>query len=239
MSHESSVTGQGSGCGSDGRSDVMRRCFGFTVVELMVAAVVMSVALVGIYAVFRQALDAERAAGKRWRGRAAAAAVCEHLADAIEHSVNLPGRPALEIAAGDDGGASSLVCMVDEYASNETGGGSPQWRRYRWGFDSHDARAGTVELQRRPLAGQTDIGTVPRSGSSNESIWAPVAPTVIGHQVATLSVMSRVFDGPWEANWSGAVGERQFRVRVTVGEHTAERIVTPRVDGLLMVATEG
>lgn len=75
--------------GTDSTFGVRAGRGGFTLAELLVASVVLSMTLLGVYALFSQAMRAEGATAVRWRHRGAAEAVVAHLAGAFEEAMNL------------------------------------------------------------------------------------------------------------------------------------------------------
>lgn len=202
-----------------------RAARGFTIVELIVASVVVATALAGIYAIVRQVTSAEAVASTRWRERAAARAVADHLAGALEHAVNLPD---LETRLGTNS-SPYLVCTVATPTGLER-------RRYGWSADV--AGAGNLTLQVMPYAGTANVSVARFDGVSGDGAWRDVPRTIIARNV-DLSVATRAAGGSvadWSARWGGRVGGRLFRVRVTMQESDFERMVLSRCDADLVEA---
>jgi len=217
------------------------RGFGFTIVELLVASVVMSVALLGVYSIFAQAMQVQSQTSVRWNEQAAAEAMVAHFADVLERCVNLPEVPALVAGPDSAGEGYFLTCCATSGrggSSDPLDRGGIQRRRYRWGFGSEEDRAGTIEVQTLSLAG-TKIVSVwgEMEGGTEEEIWSRVPATVVGRRVGSLSVLYRKCNDPqstWQDHWRGNAGEVAIWIRVGVGGETVERLVVPQADGFLV-----
>ena len=225
----------------------MRQATGFTLVELMVASSIMIVALVGVYSVFQQALEVEERTAIRWKQRAAAGAVVDHLAEVTERCVNLSAdEPAIEGGRQSDG-SYTLTCTVASWlgASSGTEPTSLQRRRYRWGFEAHD-RTGSLELKALEYSGSSNLTPLPGApdlaGLDEEQVWSLTNPVVIGTGLSALSVEYRRADDPeatWADHWDEPAGQVAVRIRATVGERMVERVVVPMVNGAVLSGSEG
>lgn len=217
---------------------------GFTLVELVVASLVMVVALIGVYALFGQVMAAEGGATARAGQRAAARAVVDHLADALEQVVVLADVQPIRGEPDADAGGYVLTCVV--------GAGTPsgvvQRRRYAWqppgaavGTIGADSVAhGTVTLTVLSQAGTVPIAPIEGAAADSAVDRWSLAPTrVIGTGVEDLSVTFRAGDDArWQRRWSGRPGAVLVRVSARVGGQTVERVVAPPVDDPLVIETE-
>jgi type II secretory pathway pseudopilin PulG len=216
----------------------------FTLTELIVVSVVMTTALLGVYTVFKQAIEVEAKATAKWRARASAEAVLNELTQAIEGCVNLPGITTLSGGPDTQTGGYALTCMVEGrgYDSARPDRSGVQRRRYRWTFDSNSPLAGTVSVQAMSYAGTVNITPVTGIAEMDESqAWDRLASEVIGQKLSGVSVLFRTTgseDAKWEDRYGGSVGKVAVWVRVTVGDETAERVVIPQANGEL-VSQEG
>ncbi len=217
-------------CGSDARP--AKRTgprHGFTVVELMVATTVMSIALLGVHSIFHHALDSEAAATVRWNQAASAQTVVEHLAQALRQCVNVPGLQALS-AGTDAAGARVLVCVV---SSGWEAGPTIERRRYRWN-DPADEQDGTLRMKRllycgsalgTPLCGATDA-----AAPDDAQLWLAVPGHVVATRLDELSVQIRVRDdagGAWQVDWVGRSGNVVLKVHARVGAESAQQFIVP------------
>ena len=217
---------------------------GFTIVEIMMACVIVGGALLGIYSVFKQAMDAEAAAAVSWNDREAAVAVVNHLAEALERSVSLSGAPAL--IGGPEGGRGryALQCLVtgDGRSQAAKSGRGMQWRKYTWGAVSPDSRENILELRTLCLAGTKRIApftSLDEFGA--EEVWKHLEPAVIGRRMRKLTVLYRPSDAPgsdWKDQWRGQVDNVSVRIRLEVGAQTVQRVVVPRVNAALLDCRE-
>jgi prepilin-type N-terminal cleavage/methylation domain-containing protein len=132
----------------------------FTLVELLVAAVIVSVALLGVYSVFVAAVEAESRTTARWQRRAVARAAADEIAASLEAATNLPGIPAI-VAGPDEQGGYALQCLAQGVGASDGSAPRPPLvrRLYRWG-DGAEARA-------EPRAGPgAELGADPRAPRS-------------------------------------------------------------------------
>ena len=194
---------------------------GFTLAELLVASVVMATCLLGVSALFRQAMDVEGRASIRWNSRASAEAIASHLAATVENATNLPGIPAL-LAESDQEGNRLLICQA-----------GPQRRRYRW-YSIDAKQEYSLELRSMTYAGtqNVSVGHVSEDPDSQRA-WNQVKATIIGKHIDSISVSFRPLKASsdtWRDRWKGSVGEVGVRIRVRVGQETVERIVVPQAN---------
>jgi len=217
---------------------------GFTLIEMMVACVIMTTALLGVYSCFKHFTAVEVRTSVRWNDRAAAEAIVAHLADTVEHGVILPGRQSVVLAEGEgDGGVDSLTCYmtVPGHDPGRRGQVGIQRRRYRWDFDAESDRSGTLELQTLYFAGTKNVSRIPGLEElSEEEVWDRVPAQTIGRRL-DLWIKCKPLDDPqaeWQKEWRGSVGKVAFWIHVRVADETLEKIVVPRASTAI-VAQEG
>ena len=208
----------------DNLTGIRIRCGGFTLAELLVGSVVLSMTLLGVYALFWQAMRAEGVTALRWRYRSAAEGIVAHLADAVEQAVNLPQRPTFVAEAGGEEGA--LICQTHL-----------QRRRYHWRGDD-DARGLALSMQARPFAGTRDLsqGAIANQpdGAPPVEQWDHVASRRIADGVEQIVVRFRPVNeanAQWRDNWEGRAGDVVIWIQVVVGGQLAERVIFPRANG--------
>lgn len=206
---------------------------GFTLVELLVASVVVTTTLTGVYAVFQHAMKIEAQATLGWNNHAAAEAVVTHLAEALEHAVNIPNIPTIEGGPDGEHGEYSIKCMIVAPGYRA----SLQRRRYRWGFNADSQKTGTIELQTMIYAGSKNVTPFSSRGQlSEQQAWDQVEPKLVGKYLDAVSIQYRPLDDAgsgWNGRWSGRAGKVAVRIRASVGGQAVERIVVPRANGLI------
>jgi hypothetical protein len=200
----------------------------------MVASVVVSMALIGVYAVFRQALSVEENAFRLWDDRAAAADVVTHVAEALEQAVNLPGVPAIVGGPGEEENEYVLTCTALSGGYREGGRGAVQRRRYRWWHDPEVSDSGVLELRVMTYAGTSNVTPINGLADLEEKqAWEQLEPKLIGKRLRSMSVSYRPTndeDAEWKDRWHGRGGDVMIRISVTVGNQKCERIIRPRAD---------
>ena len=210
------------------------RTGGFTLMEVLVASVVISVALLGVYALLQHALAAESRSAKEWRAHGQAQTLAAELADAIEQAVKTERIPAL-VAMADPSGSGDrlLTCMTNPSSA----GGGYELRRYRWRPGADADHPGRLELQVMRYAGSVNLtdktaaaDESSEDASLSEEAWGRVPATVIGHDVDALTVEFRSVGkraAGWTSQWRGSAPVTA-RVRVTIGDRSEEVVVTPK-----------
>ena len=211
---------------------------GFTIVELMVSCLVLSVALLGVYAIFTQAMSMEEEASSLWDDRTAAAAVADHLTDALEHVVNLPGIPALVGRRGDEENEWTMTLTTISPAPSDGSPARVERRRYCWRHDPDAPDATVLELQTAIYAGTTNVTPIDGLAELDETeMWKRLGTEVIGTRLRSIWVSYRTANDPdaeWKDRWNGKTGNVMVRVSVSVGKSRCERTVVPRVNETCM-----
>jgi hypothetical protein len=202
----------------------------FTLVELLVASVIMSTALLGVGELFRHAMEVEGCATVAWQERSEADAVASHLSEALAETVNMPDVPTI-VASSMSGTDGWMICQT-----------GMERRRYRWRPSDTGADC-VLEMQKVQFAGTRNIS--PEAAGQQEGpdqLWDRVASTVIASGFSELSIRFRSLEGrktDWRSDWSGPVGGVVAMVRATVGRQTVARTVHPQAVGHLPDEGEG
>lgn len=213
---------------------------GFTIVELMVASSVLTIALLGVYSIFHQAQHVEGRSSVRWQQQAAAEAVAEHLAQTLERTVNLSSSmPTLNAGPDEDGTHYQLTCVVGSAPGLYATGYRPtiQWHRYRWPLE-RDEDGMSVSRQTTLWNGAVNV-TAEQSGGAlgDADPWAGTRSHVVASQVQGITLRFRRASDPeaqWRGRWSGPVGDVVIRIQVRVGQARAQRTVVPVPSGMLL-----
>jgi prepilin-type N-terminal cleavage/methylation domain-containing protein len=211
---------------------------GFTLVELVVAAVITSIALLGVYATFVAAANVEARTTARWEHRSAARAVADHIGGTIEGAVNLPGLATIS-GSPDGAGGYTLECVTQPRGAS----GAPLLRRrYRWGATPSAGPASTnglqLQVQTLPYAGTKNL-TAPGAGAAPaaEDVWAAMPPLTIASGLSSIEVTYRRAANPeaeWQNHFAGPAGRVAVRVVVRCGGETAERVFVPKTNAALV-----
>jgi prepilin-type N-terminal cleavage/methylation domain-containing protein len=211
---------------------------GFTFVELLVATVVMSMTLLGAYVVFGQATATERMISIRWRERAAAEAVADHLAHVIERCVMIGQTPPLVARdLGDDGHELLIVYAGAGGPRSQPADHAMQRRRYSWGSD-RASPGGHVQLQVMVLAGSLNLTLDDRQRQLPEvQQWDLIPAAIIGQGIDNLSLSYRAQGSSrsrWTTEWDDPERLPLVRIEVQIGQQFVERVVSPPVRGALV-----
>jgi len=211
--------------------------FGFTITELVVVSVVMTTALLGVYTIFKQAIDVEAKASVKWNNHIAAEVVLDELSEALEYCVNLSEIKTLVGTPNGEEGEYVLKCFMEGkgYNAGKIDQVGLQQRRYTWTFQSDSSWAGMVFLQTMCYAGATNITSISGLTELNESneseMWSRLPSRLIGKGLSALSIQFKSLessDAKWQDNWNGPVGKVAVWIKVKVGDQTAERVVVPK-----------
>lgn len=197
---------------------------GFTLIEMLVASFVVSLLLIGVYAVLRQGVELEQRYTAGWRERTAADAIARLIARDFERAL-IVGETATIVAFGSD--TSTTLTMTLSAGHEGARGAGPIEVRYQW--TSSDRK---VVRRWRPMAGSRDIG-LPRADadSRSETRWRGTPGEVIGDGVQLLQIELRErqpASSAWLRRWDGPA-DALVRVLVRVGDTTATRISSTHV----------
>ena len=216
---------------------------GFTIVELLVTSVIVGTVLLGVHAIFLQAIDVEGRATDRQDRREALAPIIAHLAERLEHAVNLPEIPAIVGGPDGDHGQYAITCCV---GPSGNGGRSIetlgiQRRRYRWNLPSNEGQPAGIEMQILTYAGTRNVTPVAGAdGLSEPELWNAAPSRIISRRVSDLSILYRKAgqaNAPWLDRWSGPAGEVVIRICASLGGETVEKVVLPRASASLTAPT--
>lgn len=205
-------------------------CTGFTLAELIVASVVMSTALLGVTALFQQAMRAEKRISIAWGQNSLARPIVEALVESLESTINLPEYPSINVQS--DGSKSGwLICQTPL-----------ERRRYRWYEDP--AGSGLIlELQVMPFSGSSPLVTgVNLDDLDLPSTWGPIKPSLIGKGITDIEVKFKPFGRTqatnWQSTWKGRAGEAIAQISITVGEQKVVKFLAPKVNGTSYTRSE-
>lgn len=235
---------------------------GFTAIELMVATVVSSILLLGVYGVLRQAQAAERSVTRGWAGERAAGSVADRMAEVVNRAVGLPGQSAVTGglgAAGSDGpGPSSsgwmLLCVAPGSASALDPREQAGWAwRYEWepvqaqGVPA-DAEAGVRLMRRRvPLSGSSSIQPGAAAGQADQggedlaeiisdATWVATPAEEVASDIDAIEVAYRPTNSTqWANRWDGSQdGSPLVRIRVRSGGKLVTAVAGARTSAPLV-----
>ncbi len=200
---------------------------GFTLIETLVASVVLSIALLGVYSILQYAVKVEGRTALRWNDYAAAAVVVSHMAASLEDAVNVPGLNALIARSGPQGG--ELICQAGT-------------RRHRYVWHTDDLNDFNMDLQTMIVAGTKNLTTgQPVEEMDQQGTWHQIESSTIAKRLTDLSVQFGDFESGsinWTNSWDGPVGTVIVRIRAQAGEAIVERIVVPMANTELGMGVE-
>lgn len=200
---------------------------GFSVVELLLASVLLAVLSSGVYALYRDALRAESRSTIRLNRRARARAVVNHFRETLEQIVNVGEIPALAAGPTRDGGyeLECTVCGSD---------GGIERRKYTFIAPGDEEEPSAIELRMMYYAGTKNLG--PPGGAAEP--WSFLEPKVIAKGVG-VSFSFKTLGSDWVDSFSGQEGTTYIRIKVDVGEESVQGAVISRVNAPLIDREEG
>lgn len=188
---------------------------GFTLVELMTACVIVSIALLGVYVLFRDSVQTERRLTTTWRDRQTAEAIVAQICQTLESAVEIPPVKAAKTGKEDDG-----RFFLDSLTYGDPNQATLQRRRYRWGGESD-----VIDLRMIPYSGTRNVAI--RQPAEEENPWTTVAPITIARGLKSLSIwFMAVENGEWKETYDYSNSPTLVRVTATVGDVTIERIIS-------------
>jgi len=193
-------------------------------VELLVASVIVSIGLLGVYGVLKQAMAVYTRTGAAWSRRDAADAIADTLAEAVDNSIAVQNMPAVAAKKLDRG----WQCTVRGYCDSGMDSGVDKGllaRRFTYQTPD-DGRAGTLTVQSRQVAGRHDLNRSPdQAAVTVEQLWPDTPEQLIGREIDSLSIRYRPADGSggWSDEWNKKDKAVEADIRVTVGGQAAER----------------
>ena len=205
------------------RGGIYRRRGGFTLAELLVASVVMSVALLGIDGIFFHALEVEARSTSRWSAGDQVEAVAAGLTTALGSAVNQTGVQALVVGRLEDRGGW-MICQT------------PSGRlRYAWRKDSADG-AYVLTLQTKLFSGTHDvtIGAVSQEDSGQQEKWDSIPAQTVAKDLEDCSMTVRPVDqatASGDGTYSGPVGSVAVDIHLSFAGQSVGYTVIPRCQG--------
>ena len=212
-----------------------RRRSGFTVVELLLASVIVTIVLVGVYGVCRQALAVEARLNAIWRDRGQASSIVDHMAHSVVNTVSLPDMPGIRGGLDPTSGHYILECVTSggTVSLDKLPSDGRERRRYRWRPSAAKEGSCVLEFQAIPYAGTVNlIAPEQTNGSENALPWTDVEPLVIGRGLDELDVQYLVlgdFGTGWQESYDKESTNVAVRIRARKGEQVSECIVVPKV----------
>jgi type II secretory pathway component PulJ len=191
----------------------------------MTACVIVSIALLGVYAIFRDVVQTERRLTLAWQDRQAAEAVVSQICQAVESTVEMPGLPAMKTGK-EDNGLPFLECMTYGDSRQPT----LQRRRYRWDSDS-----GMIDLRTIPYCGSQPVLL---QVQTEEDPWTNVEPVIIGHDLKGLSIQFKTAASNWTGQYTRSDLPAVVRVKATVGKTSVERIISCPVTAAMLEGSQ-
>lgn len=201
-----------------------RMAGGFTLVELLTACMIVSIALLGVYAIFRNSVQTERRLSLAWQDRQAAEAIVREICRAVESAIEIPPIPAMKTGKEADG-RPFLDCLTYGDSSQMM----LQRRRYRW-----DGETGVIDLRAIVFSGSQPVSMQPQGV---EDPWANIEPATIGRGLTSLSIQFKTAaSDKWQGKYARSDMPAIVRVKASVGKATVERITSCPLTAALEVS---
>ena len=202
-----------------------RRAGGFTIVEMLVASVVTTTALLGVYQLCSHALEAESRTAVQWNDLEAARSVADVFERALVSCVRLEGIDALAAQPSGDGGRE-LVCQTSDCRV-----------RLSWTGGGPAAIGVRVSRQEMAFAGSQNLSLAEGIHPVGVEAWRMTPAETIATNIDEISVQFRPAveqSKPWAADWKPSDDQDVLAwTQVRRGEQTADRMVWIRATGAL------
>jgi type II secretory pathway component PulJ len=211
------------------------RCRAFTIVEFVVACIIVSVAMLGIHRTFHDLMKAEMNDGLRGNEQANAMAVLDHLERVLKSTVNVSVKMGdvemQSVVAGDDvePGCKVLTCWSygTGFQPQKPQSVAMQRVRYRWSMQGH---TDVLDVRKMDWAGSQIIDSHNLEELAETEAWSVLPVDVVATGIKQLSVDFKVLGDPdatWKNKWKGNVGKVAVRLIIKIGSTQLERIVIP------------
>ncbi len=214
-----------------------RRC-GFTVVELIVACVVTSVIIGGVYSTFHHCVKVKTTTTESMDELATANAILGELVGAIENVVIVySSGPIAGLFRGHDGGA---VTIKATFVERHPGQPNVVQERilYRW----HRPKASEgddrfiLTYKGLPFAGTNCIHSLRQGDQPLDELFDSLESVIIAKDIDDLSVKYRAVDDPagqWQTEWKSPEIPAVW-ISVRIGDTTRDAVIVPRAKGRLL-----
>lgn len=214
------------------RQPVAKQRTAFTIVEIIVASQIVSIALLGVYGLLRQASHTHAESAAEWESRHHVAVVLEHLCSSVESSMWVGDLPAIEALKLEDRDGWSLTCTAFRGSGRRPGNLGSGLFRIRYEFRADTAQGGVLEMRSRKYAGSKDLSVPPNAKPVEERmLWETIEPIVIAEGIDEISIHYRRADseGNWQDQWEADYARATARIRVRVAAEQQERVVSQNV----------
>ena len=194
---------------------------GFTLPEMLVASVVVTIALAGVHVLLFRALDVEAVAGRRWNDRDAAETAASRITEALAVAAKAPdGMKSLVLEdPSPDGGA--VICQT-----------VPARLRFSW-QRVLPQEFYQLYLQTKPFAGSKDLSASPaEQDPSGPERWDQAPAVLIAKNLKDIQMTdSRTSSAQSsDPSASGGGAARIVTVQVAAGEQLCKRVVVLPVE---------
>lgn len=202
-----------------------RRLRGFTLVELLMASFVISVALLGVYGLFKQTMEVEAKLTLDMYHQSRAEQVADFLADQMERCINLKDVETLRAQSGEQGSFLEFTAVGKGFSGDGFDTKGVVRQRITWQLN--EAQSGyVVKRQIMKYAGKTNLTFQDES----QADWNALPATELFRQVDALEIEFQDIEkspGRWQKEYAGAAGTVAVRVKAASGERICQRIVLP------------
>lgn len=187
---------------------------GFTLVELMTACVIVSIALLGIYVFFRDSIQMERRLTTGWQDRQTVETMIDQVCKALESAVEIPPLSAIVLGREADD-RPFLECLTYADSSQTV----LQRRRYRW-----DEETGIVDLRTILYSGSHPVSI--QQTEEDKDPWDNVQPVIIGSGLKQPTIQfKQAASDEWKNQYSHSNAPVLVRLRAKIGDVTVERMI--------------
>jgi prepilin-type N-terminal cleavage/methylation domain-containing protein len=204
-----------------------KRRKGFTLVEVLMASIIISVALLGVYSLFQQAIDMEAKMRLSMYHRDRAEEVVDYFADALERCINLKDVETVRSGGSEQGAFLEFTAVNKGFWVRQC----VVRQRITW-QQTQTQKGYTVQRQAMMYAGITNV----TFANESQVEWDSLSTTELFSQVDALEIEFKETDQPsggWRKEYNGPGGQIAIRIQAASGDRKAQRIIVPTVQAVL------
>ena len=209
-----------------------KRLKGFTLTELLMACLVISVALLGVYSLFQQTMEVEGRMTLELYHQSRAEQVVDFLADGLERCINLKEIETIRAGSGESSSFLEFTMVGKGFSGNDFDGKGIVRQRITW-QQSPSQDGYVVSRQVMRYAGISNL-TFP---DESQADWDVLPMVELFRQIGALEIEFLKTDQPsagrWLKDYKGATGSVAVRVKAASGDRVCQRIILPATNAIL------
>ena len=208
-----------------------RRVTGFTLVELLMASFIVSIALLGVYSLFQQTLEVEGKMSLNMLHQNRAVQVVGYLAEELKRCINLPDMDTIQMSYTPQAGSFEWVAVGKGFSGSSFESQGIVRKRITWKLNAAQD-AYTLNQQVMRYAGTSNMSFTDESQAN----WNILPVTELFHEIDALEVEIQKTDQPqggWLKEYQGEASHVAIRIKAVSGERDCQRIILPAVNAVV------